>query len=115
MLSVMKKSNIFAYIELSKLVEELKPVLSSEELKDKLRAQSAYFNIIQPKYFSDALVQEWEGILNLTKQKGARVDEEGKVVSTAISNTIENFSPMECRKLADKVFLLYEKVKMEFQ
>ena len=115
MLSVMKKSNIFAYIELSKFVEELKPALASGTLKEQLRAQSAYFNIIQPKYFSDSLVQEWEGILVFSKQKGARVDDEGKVVSNAISNTIENLTSNECQKLAEKVFVLYEKVKMEFQ
>lgn len=110
----MKKSNIFAYIELSKLVDELKMVGTSEKLKEKLKAQSAYFNIIEPRYFSESLVGEWEGILYLARQKGARKDDEGKVISNAISNTIENLSYNECQKLVDQVFILHEKVSREF-
>ena len=110
----MKKSNIFAYIELSKLVEELGRAGTSEKLKEKLKSQSAYFNIIEPRFFSESLIQEWEGILYYTKQKGVRVDEEGRVVSNAIANTIESFTYNECQKLVDQVFVLYEKVKKEF-
>jgi hypothetical protein len=110
----MKKSNIFAYIELSKLVEELRQS-STEKLKDKLKAQSAYFNILEPKYFSDALVQEWEGILSFTKQKGARVDEDGNVVSNAASNSIDSLTLSECQSLAERLDRIFEKVKQEFQ
>ena len=113
-INVMKKSNIFAYVELSKLVEELKHAGSSEKLKEKLKAQSAYFNIIEPRYFSENLVSEWEGILYLTKQKGARTDEEGKVITNAIYNTIESFNNTECQKLVDKLYSLYDKVQSEF-
>ena len=115
MLSVMKKSNIFAYIELSKFVEELKPALASEKLKEQLRAQSAYFNIIEPRYFSEALISDWEGILNVIKQKGAKVNEEGKVVSNAVSNTIDHLSDRECEVLVHQVYSLYDQVKREFQ
>lgn len=111
----MKKSNIFAYIELSKLVEELKQSTSSEKLKEKLKAQSAYFNIIEPRYFSDSLIPEWEGILSLTRQKGVRVDEEGNVISNAALNSIDSLSLSECQNLADKLNVLFEKVKNEFQ
>ena len=110
----MKKSNIFAYIELSKLVEELKLAGTSDKLKEKLKAQSAYFSIIEPRYFSESLVGEWEGIVYLTKEKGTRVDEDGKVISNAIYNTIENFTTSECQKLVEKVYEVYEKVKKEF-
>ncbi|WP_149240247.1 hypothetical protein [Dyadobacter sp. 32] len=109
----MKTSNIFAYIELSKLVEELNRAGSSEKLKEKLKAQSAYFNILEPRYFSDALVHEWEKILAFTKQKGAKVDEEGRVVSNAIPNTIESLTIMECQILVEQVYSLYEKLKNE--
>jgi hypothetical protein len=111
----MKKSNIFAYIELSKLVDELKNSASSDKLKEKLKAQSAYFSIIEPRYFSDSLVHEWEGILSFTKQKGARVDEDGNVISNAVSHSIDGLSLTECQNLADQVQELFEKVKNEFQ
>lgn len=109
----MKKSNIFAYIELSKLVDELRTAGTSENLKEKLKSKSAYFNIIEPKYFSDSLIDEWEEIRNWTKRKGAMVDEDGKVISNATFNTIESFTSQECQRLAELVYLLYEKVKKE--
>lgn len=109
----MKTSNIFAYIELSKLVDELSRAGSQDKLKEKLKAQSAYFNILEPRYFSEALVQEWERILDFTRQKGAKVDEEGRVIANAIPNTIESLTIMECQKLADQVYALYEKLKKE--
>lgn len=109
----MKTSNIFAYIELSKLVEELDSAGTSEKLKEKLKAQSAYFNILEPRYFSESLIHEWERILDFTKQKGAKVDEEGRVVSNAIPNTIESLTITECQKLVDQVYALYEKLKKE--
>ena len=111
----MKKSNIFAYIELTKLVEELKASSSSVQLKQKLKSQSAYFNIIEPRYFSESLINDWEGILSLIKQKGVKVNEEGKVISNAVSNTIDHLSDRECEVLVDKVYTLYDQVKREFQ
>jgi hypothetical protein len=110
----MKKSNIFAYIELTKLVEELR-TSASEKLKQKLKSQSAYFNIIEPRYFSEDLINEWENILSVLKQKGAKVNEDGKVVSNAISNTIDNLTDKECQSVVERVYTLYDKVKVEFK
>jgi hypothetical protein len=111
----MKKSNIFAYIELTKLVEELKDSVGPGKLKQKLKSQSAYFNIIEPRYFSDGLINEWESILSVIKQKGAKTNEEGKVVSNAVSNTIDHLSDKECEVLVDKIQMVYSEVKKEFQ
>lgn len=114
-LNVMKKSNIFAYIELTKLVEELKVAGESGRLKQKLKSQSAYFNIIEPRYFSEGLINEWESVLSVIKQKGAKLSDEGKVVSNAVSNTIDHLSDKECQLLVDKVYSIYDQVKKEFQ
>jgi hypothetical protein len=111
----MKKSNIFAYIELTKLVDELKSSPDASKLKQKLKSQSAYFNIIEPRYFSEGIVGEWESILSVIKQKGAKVNEEGKVVSNAVSNTIDHLSDRECQVLVDKIEVVYAQVKQEFQ
>ncbi|TLU99008.1 hypothetical protein [Dyadobacter luticola] len=111
----MKKSNIFAYIELTKLVDELKTSPESASVKQKLKSQSAYFNIIEPRYFSDGLVGEWENILSVIKQKGAKVNEEGKVISNAVSNTIDQLEEKECQALVDKIKVVYAKVQQEFQ
>lgn len=113
MLNVMKKSNIFAFIELTKLVNELQG--DQSKLRQKLKSQSAYFNIIEPRYFSDGLVGEWESILSVIKQKGAKVNEEGRVVSNAVSNTIDHLSDTECVALVERVNSIYDSVKREFQ
>ncbi len=111
----MKKSNIFAYIELSKLAEGLRSSDSTEHAKDQLKSQAAYFNIIEPKYFSDDLMVEWENILGSTKKLGAKVNEEGRVVSNAVTNTIENMTNEECEVLVERVNAIYDKLKKEFE
>jgi len=111
----MKKSNIFAYIELSKLAEGLRVSETTAKPKEQLKSQAAYFNIIEPKYFSDALVNEWENILGYTKKLGAKVNEEGRVVSNAVTHTIENMTDAECKVLVDRVNSLYDKLKKEFE
>lgn len=110
----MKKSNIFAYIELSKLVGELQAAGTSEKLKEKLKSQSAYFNIIQPKYFSESLINEWEGILYGIKQRQIRINKDDKLFSNTLHSTIENLTYTECQILAEQVYTVFEKVKKEF-
>ena len=113
--NVMKKSNIFAYIELSKLAEGLRVSSALEKQKEQLKSQAAYFNIIEPKYFSDDLMIEWENILGSTKKLGAKINEEGRIVSNAVTNTIENMTDAECRVLVDRVNAIYDKLKKEFE
>ncbi len=111
----MKKSNIFAFIEFSKLAEGLRTSSDKGKLKDQLKSQAAYFNIIEPKYFSEDLVEEWENILGSTRKSGARINEEGRIVSNAVTNTIEQMSDVECEVLVDRVNALYDKLKKEFE
>ena len=111
----MKKSNIFAYIELTKLVEELNVPADSGELKQKLKSQSAYFNIIEPRYFSEELIGEWESILSSIKQKGVKTNDSGQVISNAVSNTIDQLTDRECQALVSKIQMVYSQVKQEFQ
>lgn len=111
----MKRSNIFAYIELSKLVGELQMAGTSEKLKEKLKSQSAYFRILEPKYFSDSLTKDWEGILHVVKQNGVKVNVTGgKPLSNALYNTIEGFTYSECQILAEQIYAVFEKMKQEF-
>ncbi len=111
----MKKSNIFAFIEFSKLAEGLRASSDKGKLKEQLKSQAAYFNIIEPKYFSEDLVEEWENILGSTRKSGAKINEEGRVVSNAVTNTIEQMSDVECKVLVDRVNALYDKLKKEFE
>jgi hypothetical protein len=111
----MKKSNIFAYIELSKLAEGLRISDKAPKPKERLKSQAAYFNIIEPKYFSDDLIGDWENILGHTKKLGAKLNEEGRVVSNAVTHSIESMSETECKILVEQVNALYEKMKKEFE
>jgi hypothetical protein len=111
----MKKSNIFAFIEFSKLAEGLRVPATSGKPKDQLKSQAAYFNIIESKYLSDDLVQEWENILGSAKRHGAKINEEGRIVSNAVTNTIEQMTERECAVLVEQVNALYEKLKKEFE
>jgi hypothetical protein len=108
----MKKSNIFVHIELSKLVEKLSPNVSLA--KENLRAQAGYFNIIPVKYFSDLLSEEWEQILKEVKRKGPRTDQNGRVLTNAVVNTIDQMSAQESIELVVRIMSLHEKVKAEF-
>ena len=47
----MKKSTIYVYYELSKMVEEFNAA-EPDKIKQTLKTKSAYFNIIEPRYFS---------------------------------------------------------------
>lgn len=52
------QSNIFVYIESSRLAAGL--TQPDKEAKCCLKAQAGYFNIIDPKYVSDSLADEWK-------------------------------------------------------
>jgi hypothetical protein len=110
---VMEKSNIFVRIELSKFVGYLSKDVSLS--KQQLKSQAGYFNIVLPKYFSDALSPEWENIISQVKDKGPKLDEAGRVVSHAIANTIDHMSTQECLEIVLRIMALYEKVKLEFE
>ncbi|WP_254412239.1 hypothetical protein [Dyadobacter diqingensis] len=109
----MDKSNIFVHIELSKLAESL--TTSIPISKKHLKAQAGYFNIIPPKYFSDALSPEWQIITEEIKQKGPKIDQDGKVIASAVINTIDQMSEQECSNLVSRVINLREKVSKEFE
>lgn len=101
------------HIELSKLVASLTTnILLSKEF---LKSQAGYFNIIPPKYFSDALSPEWQNITDAIKQKGPKVDADGRIVVNAVLNTIEQMSSEECIEIAMRIIDLRDKVKLEFE
>jgi len=108
----MNKSNIFVYIELSKLVSGLTTnVLLA---KNSLRIQSSYFSIIPTKYFSDDLSPEWENILRKIKFHGPLKDEDGTILMNDIVHSIDRLSQLDCVALAMSIINLHQKVMMEF-
>ena len=111
--NIMNKSNIFVHIELSKLVAGLRS--ETILLKQSLKSQAGYFNIIPLKYFSDVLCPEWENIIEEIKHKGPKLGFDGKILVNAVTNTIDQMSVQECAALALRIMNLNEKVKLEFE
>ena len=107
----MNKTNIFVYIELSKLIANLS---CNEQLIQKaLKQQAAYFNLIGSEFFSDTLKPEWELIVSEMKQKGPAVNEARQIQANAFSNTIDQMSAQDCLGLFFRLTYLFEKVKSE--
>lgn len=109
----MSQSNIFVYTELAKLTEGISAFRGN--LKQQLKSQAGYFNIITPKYFSQNLVSEWENITLQIRKYGPSIGADGKIQANAIINTIDKMSQQECIALSNQVSSLYEKVKLEFE
>lgn len=83
-------------------------------MKDNLKLQSSYFNVIDPKYFSDNLIGEWKDIQSFATKDGVKKDENGSIIMNAARNTIEGLSDSECHELARRIISLNNKVKNEF-
>jgi len=111
----MNQSNIFAYVELGKLVSVLESESQPVNLAQKLISQSAYFNIIDPKYFSDVLRDQWIRIQQNTSIKGPVVDTDGYVISNATVNTLNNLTISEIQALAEQIKKLYKSLRLEFE
>ena len=110
----MKQSNIFVYIELSKMIDALCIDDKSENLKIKLLQLSAYFNIIEPRFFPESLREVWENIIKLAGSKGTKHDEQGRIISSEFTNTITGWTSAECQRLVDSIAGLYGNLKLEF-
>ena len=111
----MKTSNIFAYIELSKLVDEISPCSDGAQLKETLKTQVAYFNIIENRYFSDTLIAEWESIQTLAGIRKEKVKAQDKIIVKASKSTIDNLSTDQCLYIADRIHSIFDRVNQELR
>jgi hypothetical protein len=109
----MNKSNIFVHIELAKLAAGLHS--ETVLLKQSLKSQAGYFNIIPLKYFSEALCPEWKNIIEEIKHKGPKLGLDGRILVNAVTNTIDQMSIQECTALVMRIMNLNDKVKLEFE
>ena len=109
----MKTSNIFAYIELSKLVDQISPCSDGSQLKETLKTQAAYFNIIENRYFSETLEADWESIQTLVGVRKEKVKAQDKVVVKASKSTIDDLSTDQCIYIADRIHSIFNRVSQE--
>ncbi len=107
----MSKTNIFVYVELSKLVSNLNS--NRTVSKEILKQQAGYFNVIGGNYFSETLNPEWENIVSELKQEGPAFDDNRQIKANAFINTIDRMSQQDCLNMVYRITSLYEKVKSE--
>ncbi|WP_207507478.1 hypothetical protein [Telluribacter humicola] len=105
----MKKSNIFAYVELSKLVGNLE----GTPLKERLKSQAAYFNIIESRLFSDELAKDWEAIVSSVKPAAVPTVAGDRVSLSQVAGTIEQMNEKDCQLLATRLKALHQKLEAE--
>ena len=109
----MDKSNIFVYIELSKLAANLTTDIGIS--KQRLKSQVGYFKIIPGKYFSDTLRPEWESIVLDMHQKDLLQNESGIGKAHALVNTIDRMTPEQCVDMSIRILSLYKKIQQELE
>lgn len=106
------QSNIFVYIELNKLVENL--TLNPLWCKARLKSQASRFVIIPLRYFSDKLSGEWSEITHILNIAETDRDKKVRYAGNTAQECIEQMSDQMCQALTRKVCDLFEKVKLEF-
>jgi hypothetical protein len=109
----MAKSNLFAYVELKKLVENLNQ--SQGSLKESLLTQAAYFHILDPKYFSEELAPEWVDIRRRLGYTSEEALQGQQFLKNALQETIRTIPEAECREMVAKVKKLLHRLNGELE
>ncbi len=108
----MKKSNIFAYIELKKLVDNLHH--PSRALKENFVLQASYFHILDPKFFSEELSPEWNLLRTRLGYSPEKALQGQLVLKQSMRESIQSLSDAECRDIAARLSSLYARLGHEF-
>ncbi|MPR34700.1 hypothetical protein [Salmonirosea aquatica] len=108
----MKKSNIFAYAELEKLVGNL--LHAKSNLKEHIVAQAAYFHIIDSRYFSDELAPIWDEIRTKLGYSSTQALKGQQFLKNNMLEAMKKVSEEECREIIKQINQVFEGVKNEF-
>ena len=109
----MKKSNLFAYVEMQKMVSNLQR--GNRCLRERLVAQAAYLLILEPKYFSDELATEWRwlrcrmGYPERGRLRGAAA------LKTTVQCQLQALSDLECQTLYFALREMFARLSAEFE
>ncbi|MBU1822137.1 MAG: hypothetical protein KKG00_11595 [Bacteroidetes bacterium] len=108
----MKKSNIFAYTELKKLIDNLNQ--SGRAPRESITSQAAYFHILDPRYFSEELAPEWAGIRQRLGYSPEQAQKGQLMLKSSMQQSIEQLTEAECRDLLAQLRRVYERLSAEF-
>ncbi|GAB3163778.1 hypothetical protein [Telluribacter humicola] len=109
----MGKSNIYLLVELEKFIKGL--ALHYQDLQKAFLINAAYFQILEPKYFSDDLFLTWKNIVRQASGLKDPFAVKEAVLKTQIMYTISQMSEQECYELAMKINNLYVAVSAELK
>jgi hypothetical protein len=108
----MKKSNIFAYTELKKLVDNLNQ--PGRAPRESIATQAAYFHILDPKYFSEELAPEWAGIRHRLGYSPEQAQKGQQMLKSSMQQSIEQLTDTECRDIMARLRKVYDRLSAEF-
>jgi hypothetical protein len=108
---VRTKSNIYTYIELTKLIENLERGWS--DLPTTMVNQLAYFNILNPDDFSKPLSEEWEAIREKVGFDPIRTHTNVEEARKSMLQKLRPLTVEELEHLLKRFYALQESLKQE--
>ncbi len=109
----MKKSNIFAYVELKKLVDSLNH--PERPIKDMILGQVAYFHILDPMYFSDELAPEWVDIRDQLGYSAEHAKKGQQFLKSTMMESLRDLSESDFQDIASRLKGVFTKLSDEFE
>ena len=109
----MKKSNIFAYVELKKLVDSLNQ--PGRPVKETILTQVAYFHILDPAYFSDELAPEWMGIRTRLGYSAESAKKGQQFLKNTMLESVSKLSDKDFQEIAKGIKGVFFRLSNEFE
>lgn len=106
-----KKSNIYVYVELSRLIRKLET--EKQDIRDTLVNQAAYFHLINPKDLSIAIASDWLSILNFIGFDGSVGISDAKMTKAPIREKVSQFTQSDIEKLMAMLHNLQTRLETE--
>lgn len=109
----MKKSNIFAYVELKKLVDSLNQ--PERPVKEAILTQVAYFHILDPAYFSDDLAPEWKGIRDRLGYSSESATKGQQFQKNTVLESLTALTEADFQEIATRLKDIFYRLSREFE
>ncbi|WP_247233287.1 hypothetical protein [Telluribacter sp. SYSU D00476] len=109
----MRKSNIYLLVELEKFLKAL--ASHHHDLQKAFLVNAAYFQILEPDYFSDNLLITWKDIVRQASGLKDPFAVSAGVLKNQIMCNISQMSEQECYELAMKINNLSVAVNAELK
>jgi hypothetical protein len=106
-----KKSNIFAYTELKKMIENLEKC--DTDLRTTIIRQTPYFYLLEARYFSEDLAIKWTELRKRIGYFQCNTQYERNLLRKSIYYTVRRFTEAECLGIIHQLRGIFEEVVKE--